>query len=97
MTISTVAALLGAFTAVLAAEEALLAVALPEAAQSVRSAVEAVRGAAREAIEVAADAPGDAFERVTLLVHAVDLEGADGPLVGRVAASLALVIERRAK
>lgn len=90
MTVSTIAALLGAFTAVLAAEEALIAVALPEAAQGVRTAIEAVRGAAREAIEAAAAAPGDAFERVALLGHAVDLEGADGPLVAQVAASFAV-------
>ena len=86
----SISALLGAFAATLAAEETLLAVSLPGPAESVRIAIEAVRGMARGAIEAAAIAPGDAFERVALLRHAVDLEGADGPLVARIAASLAL-------
>ncbi|GJE51822.1 hypothetical protein GOFOIKOB_4886 [Methylobacterium tardum] len=89
MTVSTIAALLGAFAATLTAEEAVLAVAMPEAAQGLRATIEAIRNATREAIEAAVAAPGDAFERMALLRHAVDLEGFDGPLVARIAASLA--------
>ncbi|TFZ56071.1 hypothetical protein E4V01_20430 [Methylorubrum sp. Q1] len=87
--IAIVATILDAFASVLTAEEALLGAALHGPAGSIREAVEVIRSVAREAIETAIAAPGDALERIALLGHAVDFEGANGPLVGQIALTLA--------
>lgn len=89
--IAIVATLLDAFAAVLTAEESLLGAAFQAPANGVRCAIEAIRSAVREVIETTIAAPGDAFERVALLGHAVDLEGADGPLVTKCALALAAI------
>jgi len=87
--IAIVAAMLDAFASVLAAEEVLLNASRHEPAKSVREAVEVIRTVAREAIETAIAAPGDAYARIALLGHAVDFEGTNGPLVSRIALTIA--------
>ena len=91
----SIASLMSAFEAVLAAEEALIMNSLEAEARNISVVVELLRDRVHSTIAVALAAPGDARQRVATLGHAADLEGWDSPLVRSAARLLVESLDAR--